>query len=123
MGKRSKGLGDRVEDFTKATGIKAVVKWVFGEDCGCNERKEYLNNLFKGREEPECLTEEEYNLLKEYFSYSKYAHIPPHLYKGLIKIYNRVFDMQQLETNCAKCNEEIHEKMLKVFKTYKDGSK
>ena len=118
MGKRSKGLGDRVEDITKATGIKALVKWVFGEDCGCDERKEYLNNLFK--KPVECLTEEEYDLLAEYFTYSKYAHIPPHLYKGLIRIYNRAFDKQQKETNCAKCNEQIHEDMLKVFKAYKN---
>ena len=45
----SKGLGDTVEKFTKATGIKAVVEKVAkatGKDCGCNKRKETLNKVF-----------------------------------------------------------------------------
>ena len=50
MKKKSKGLGDSVEKFTKATGIKNLVKYtnkVIGKkDCGCNKRKEFLNNLF-----------------------------------------------------------------------------
>ena len=47
--KKSKGLGDSIEKFTKATGIKKVVKTinkVTGKDCGCNKRKETLNRLF-----------------------------------------------------------------------------
>ena len=47
--KKSKGLGDPIEKFTKATGIKKVidkVSEVTGKDCGCNKRKENLNRLF-----------------------------------------------------------------------------
>ena len=47
--KKSKGLGDSIEKFTKATGIKKVVETVskaVGKDCGCDERKETLNRLF-----------------------------------------------------------------------------
>ena len=46
---KSKGLGDSIEKFTKATGIKKVVDTVTkktGKDCGCNKRKENLNRLF-----------------------------------------------------------------------------
>ncbi len=39
------GLGDIVEIITKFTGIKWLVKKVVGEDCGCDERKEFLNKL------------------------------------------------------------------------------
>ena len=39
---KSKGFGDTVEKFTTATGIKAVIDAVF-DDCGCEERKEWLN--------------------------------------------------------------------------------
>lgn len=45
----SKGLGDTVEKFTKATGIKAVVEKVAkatGKDCGCGKRKDTLNRVF-----------------------------------------------------------------------------
>ena len=47
--KKSKGLGDSIEKFTKATGIKKVVDTVskaVGKDCGCNKRKETLNKIF-----------------------------------------------------------------------------
>lgn len=38
-----KGFGDTVERFTSSTGIKTIVKSVFGDNCGCNERQEWLN--------------------------------------------------------------------------------
>ena len=50
---KSKGLGDSIEKFTTATGIKSFTdvltrNGVFGEkkDCGCNKRKEALNKAF-----------------------------------------------------------------------------
>ena len=46
---KSKGLGDSIEKFTKATGIKKVVDTVskaVGKDCGCAKRKDKLNRLF-----------------------------------------------------------------------------
>jgi len=44
---KSRGLGDTIEKFTKATGIKKVVDTVTGaKDCGCNKRKDTLNRIF-----------------------------------------------------------------------------
>lgn len=46
---KSKGLGDTVEKFTTATGIKKVVEKVAkatGKSCGCSERKDTLNRMF-----------------------------------------------------------------------------
>ena len=46
---KSKGLGDDIEKFTKATGIKSVVDKVsegLNIPCGCEGRKEALNKLF-----------------------------------------------------------------------------
>ena len=46
---KSKGLGDSVAKFTKATGIKKVVDTVVKtvkKDCGCNKRQNTLNRLF-----------------------------------------------------------------------------
>ena len=45
----SRGLGDSIEKFTKATGIKSVVNKVsnaLGKDCGCDERRDSLNRVF-----------------------------------------------------------------------------
>ena len=46
---KSKGLGDSIEKFTKATGIKKVVNKISkatGKNCGCAKRKDTLNRLF-----------------------------------------------------------------------------
>lgn len=41
---KSKGLGDSIEKFTKATGIKRLADKIPG-GCGCAQRKETLNKL------------------------------------------------------------------------------
>lgn len=47
---QSKGLGDTIEKITTVTGIKKIVetvtKAVGKEDCGCNKRKDALNQRF-----------------------------------------------------------------------------
>jgi hypothetical protein len=43
MVRKSKGLGDTVEKFTNATGIKALVKKV-APSCGCEARQKALNS-------------------------------------------------------------------------------
>jgi hypothetical protein len=46
---KSIGLGDTIEKFTHATGLdkaaKAIAKLVGEEDCGCERRKDKLNDL------------------------------------------------------------------------------
>lgn len=42
-------LGNLLEFIFKYTGIKWIVKKIVGEDCGCDKRKEKLNNLFVER--------------------------------------------------------------------------
>lgn len=47
MIEKSKGLGDSIEKFTTATGIKAAVDKITGDkDCGCSKRKDKLNKKF-----------------------------------------------------------------------------
>jgi len=41
---KSKGLGDTIEKFTKATGIKKLADKIPG-GCGCSKRKAKLNKL------------------------------------------------------------------------------
>jgi len=45
----SKGLGDTVEKFTKATGVKTIVDKIsqgLNIPCGCQHRKTTLNKMF-----------------------------------------------------------------------------
>jgi hypothetical protein len=47
-----KGLGDKIESFTKATGIKKIVDTVsqgLNIPCGCEQRKNALNKMFPGK--------------------------------------------------------------------------
>jgi hypothetical protein len=50
MEKKPKGLGDSIEIFTKATGIKNIVDVVNKlrgvKDCGCEKKKDKLNKKF-----------------------------------------------------------------------------
>jgi len=49
---KSRGLGDKIENFTKTTGIKAAVDGISratGVPCGCNKRKNALNKMFPSR--------------------------------------------------------------------------
>ena len=48
----TKPLGDRIESFTKATGIKKIVESIsqgLNVPCGCQQRKETLNKMFPGK--------------------------------------------------------------------------
>lgn len=54
----SSGIGNVIAKITKATGIEKVVKFIAGEDCGCDERRKKLNGLLKSP--VLCLTEVEY---------------------------------------------------------------
>ena len=38
-------LGNIIETITTYTGIKWIVKKIWKEVCGCDERKENLNNI------------------------------------------------------------------------------
>ncbi len=42
---KSRGLGDTIEKFTKATGIKRVADLIPG-GCGCDDRKQWFNKNF-----------------------------------------------------------------------------
>lgn len=53
----SKGLGDTIAKITHATGLdvvaEKVAKAMGQEDCGCNRRREKLNELFPYKTEEE----------------------------------------------------------------------
>lgn len=47
--KAGQGLGDTVADFTHVTGLDQFAKLytqVTGNDCGCDKRRQALNQLF-----------------------------------------------------------------------------
>ena len=116
--KQPKGLGDQIESFTKATGIKKLVEWVFGDGCGCKERKEKLNKLFPRGQKAECLLEDEYKYMK-YIKIEERTNLNPEIQKRILKIYNRVFNTRIEYSSCASCWIRYVNELKTVLKAYK----
>ncbi len=114
-----KGLGDVVAKVTKTTGIDKVVKFIAGEDCGCEERRDKWNKIpmFK-RKTPNCIKEEDYNYLVQLFSRLK-GTISPQEYKRVLPIYNYVFKTNKQSTSCDTCAAKVVVKLKKYLETYK----
>ncbi len=104
--KKPQGLGDVVENITKATGIDKIVHAVLGDDCGCKERKEYLNKLFPfGKRIINCLTDEQREYLNEFFKTNP-TQIYPIQQRDLSDIYNHVYGYP-VDTNCSSCWRDV----------------
>ena len=102
LAEQSKGLGDTVEKVLEATGIAKVAKWLLGEDCGCDERKEKLNKLFSYKKKPLCLEESEFSWLKEWFDRNT-DKVTPIEQIELFKIHSRIFQVRNELTSCPSC--------------------
>ncbi len=112
------GLGTKIEKVTKATGIKKVVDTVFdalGKDCGCDDRKEKLNQLFPSRK-PECFTEEEFNLIKTAIDTRKNRFSGEEV-KRYAAIYERIFRTRVECTQCSFKN-TVWNSLVRIYKEY-----
>lgn len=114
--KQSKGLGDSIAKATKATGIDKAVKFLAGEDCGCDERKEALNKVFS-YDQPKCLEEDEYNYLTAFFKNTPEM-VSVDIQKKMLAIHNRIFKTQEQPTSCSACIRRIFNKLKKVLDKY-----
>ena len=115
---KSKGLGDTIAKITEATGIDKLVKFVAGEDCGCEERKEKLNKLFP-YVKPKCLTEDEFKTLDEFFSLNT-QQVTNVQQRDLVKVSNRVFNRQDQQTSCSSCLRDLVGKLKVIYTEYKE---
>jgi hypothetical protein len=116
------GLGDLVEKVTEVTGIKDVVKFIAGEDCGCDERKETLNKLFPFKKKRECLTEEEYNQLSDVFdAIEKRGNQVVKRAEQMIvnTIHSRVFGSRNEPTSCGPCFKATYNELKLLHEQYK----
>lgn len=114
----SQGLGDTVEKVLEVTGIAKVAKWILGEDCGCDERKAKLNELFPYRK-PLCLEENEYNWLTTFFERNPNSVLPSEQ-REILKIYNRIFKSRNEPTSCGSCLLAIVNDLKKIHENYAD---
>jgi len=110
------GVGDTLEKVFETTGVADVVKFIAGEDCGCDERKAKLNKLLPFRN-PECFTEEEYIWLSDYFS-TRVSSVNINEQKKLVNIYNRVFHKRERLSRCSSCVRRVYNDLKKYYDSY-----
>jgi len=113
---KSKGLGDTIAKITKATGIDKVAKFIAGEDCGCDKRKEKLNKLFPYAK-PLCLTEDEFNTLDAYFKQNTNT-LTSDEQTSLIAINNRVLNQKLTFSTCSSCLRDLVSKLRVIYNEY-----
>ena len=114
--KKAVGLGDTVEQLLKVTKIAKVANWILGEDCGCDERKAKLNELFPYRK-PECLEEPEYRFLKEWFEKNTDV-VKPSEQATMLKIHSRIFKVRNEPTSCVPCLLDKVNQLRTVYNEY-----
>lgn len=110
-------MGDTIAQVTSATGIDKAVKFLVGEDCGCEERKAKLNSLFRYKK-PNCLNESEYKYLNAFFSERRNT-VSVSTQQNIYKIFNRVFDVNREPTSCADCFKTDLRDLQKIIESYK----
>jgi NAD(P)H-nitrite reductase large subunit len=116
--RKSKGLGDTIEQITEATGIKKVVDAISeatGVDCGCGERKELLNKLFPYKQ-AECLKDEDNEWLTNFFSTTN-NQLTPKQQNRIIDIYKNVFNQNIQPSNCGSCWRDRINELKKIYDT------
>ena len=115
--KQSKGLGDTIAKITKATGIDKVVKFIAGEDCGCDERQERFNKEYKYKN-VRCLKEDDYKYLTNFLA-KKGTTISYDDKFRVIGIYNYVFSTNEKRTtSCSSCISKIVKNLERYMKNY-----
>ena len=111
---KSKGLGDTISKITKATGIDKVAKAVLGDDCGCDERKKKLNQLFPYNKVRQ-FTEDELKIYEEVLPRLKGGTITGQDQSTLIRLYNKVFNANKKPSSCSSCVQQTLAKLAKVY--------
>ena len=114
--KQSQGLGDTVQQVLEVTGIAQAVKFIAGDDCGCEERKAKLNKLFPYKK-ANCLNETDYNYLTEWFS-KKRSEILPSEQHTMLEIYKRTYGLITNPSSCPTCWNNIINELKAVYDTY-----
>lgn len=112
----STGLGDTVEKVLRKTGIAKVAKAVLGEDCGCENRQELLNDLFPYKKY-NAPTNEELDIINWLFTQGKNT-ISGSMVKEVYSVYNRIFNDKLQPTNCSSCFKPVKQKLLKIHNEF-----
>jgi hypothetical protein len=114
--KKSKGIGDDIAKLTSAMGIDKLAKKVLGEDCGCEERKKKLNQLFPHFKNIRQFTEDELKIYDEVIPLiEKQGRITREQKTIVNTLYRSVFGNNPQWKSCSPCNKQIMDNLKKVY--------
>ena len=114
--KKNYGLGDSIAKITKATGIDKLAKKVLGEDCGCEERRKKLNQLFPHFKNIRQFTEDELKIYDEVIPLiEKKGNITREQKPIVNALYKGVFGNSPQWKSCSPCNKRIMDNLKKVY--------
>lgn len=123
------GLGDKVDYMLNETPLKNVTKIIKkvmfkdGEDCGCDKRRQRLNEIMPYRNKPaRCLTETEYYEYRN-FAETRTMRLDAAQVDFVCSLYASVFNKPKFKP-CLTCSPKPLMKMIelldKVFDSYGD---
>ena len=112
MSNKSKGIGDTISKITKATGIDKLAKKVLGDDCGCEERRKKLNEIFPYSRQ---MTEDEIKIYEEVQGRIKGDRISGQDPAIMVKLYNKIFNANKQTSSCGSCVKQTLSKLKKVY--------
>lgn len=97
-------MGDVVEKVTEKTGLKKLVKDIFGNECGCEERKKWLNKHASWSVSVK-MTQDQINVYNRLKKYRKSQTIPADVNSAITNLYNEVFNPQPKAepVTCSSC--------------------
>jgi hypothetical protein len=105
--KQSQGLGDTIAKVTEAIGIDKIMP----DDCGCEERKQKLNELFAYKlKVVNCPTKEDENWFKELNNTLNNQDR-----KKLCELYAHTFNLPYFEP-CLNCSPKPYIAMIDSLK-------
>ena len=117
MKSKAQGLGDKVAAVTKATGIEKIVKTFFGDDCGCDERRERLNKMFS--RSVKMMDEEQRKFFAEEIMtrYKSGQNLTKHIGDEFYKLYEELLSKKKKRTTCTSCNKNMYIELLKIYES------
>lgn len=119
---KPEGVGDVVEKVLDSKVMKPITEavksliWKDNEDCGCEERKKKLNEIFNFHK-PNCLEEDEFTYLDKFFSVRR-TQVKHSDKLRLYEVYNRVFSTELEPSNCPSCLSAMIRKLRTIKNTY-----
>lgn len=117
MKSKAPGLGDKVAAVTKATGIEKIVKTFFGDDCGCDERRDRLNKMFS---RPVNMMDAEQRKFFEDEIMTRYKsgqNLTRQIGDGFYQLYESLMNTKKKRSSCISCNKNMYIELLKIYES------